>query len=98
MNHPGLDFLRWLYPSGPWALTAIDQNQQIPTKTSTFRPESTESMLSWIHENNSQQWNIYYHVNRVRRDIRKKAEREDIAEMCFLHVDVDPRVNADLKA
>lgn len=92
MSHPGLDFLRWLYPSGPWVLTAIDQNQQLPTRTRTFRPETSDDLVRWVDEQNGQQWNIYYSVNRPKRDVSKKTEREDIAAMCFLHVDVDPRV------
>ena len=91
MNSQGLEFLRWLYPTGPWMLTAIDQNQQEPTRTRTFRPGREQEMLSWIREQNEANWNIYYSVNRPTRDMTKKAEREDIAEMCFLHVDIDPR-------
>lgn len=92
MTHAGLDFLRWLYPTGPWVLTAIDQNQQLPTRTATFHPNSTHELLEWVRSNNSEQWNIYYSVNKLVRDVDKKAKREDIAAMCFLHVDIDPRV------
>lgn len=87
-----LKFLQWLYPSGPWMLTAIDQNQQEPTRTRTFRPGAEQGMLAWVKEQNENHWNVYYSVNRPVRDMSKKAEREDIAEMAFLHVDVDPRV------
>lgn len=94
MNAPEiLKFLQWLYPSGPWVLTSIDQNQQLPISTATFRPETVKEMLLWVKTNNEKQWNVYYHVNKVTHDLSKKAERTDIAEMAFLHVDVDPRVN-----
>lgn len=92
MSDTRIAFLRWLYPQGPWALTAIyqDQNQTCPTRT--FRPGQEEALVEWVEEHNQKAWNIYYHVNKPTRDISKKAEREDIAAMCFLHVDVDPRV------
>lgn len=97
MTHAGLEFLRWLYPSGPWMLTAIDQNQQEPTRTRTFRPGAEHLLLSWIEDQNKAHWNIYYSVNRPVRDMDKKANREDIAEMGFLHVDVDPRAGEKLE-
>lgn len=92
-----LRFLTWLYPSGPWLLTAIDQNQVLPTRSATFRPESQGEMIDWIQTANSGQWNIYYSLNEPTHDMTKKAERDDIARMNFLHVDVDPRVGEKLE-
>lgn len=92
----GLRFLRWLYPQGPWVMTAIYQDQDRPTRTDTFRPGDEERYDRWLSLNNTSQYNVYYHVNRVTHDVVKKAEREDIAAMTFLHVDVDPRTGEPL--
>ena len=41
--------------------------------------------------------NLYFHVNPPLRDITKKAEREDIKEVAWLHVDIDPRAGEDIE-
>ena len=47
-------------------------------------------MSQWIERFNGKR-NIYYHVNPPVRRLEKKAEREDIKEVAWLHVDIDPR-------
>lgn len=94
----GLRFLRWLYPQGPWAMTAIFQDQDRPIETITFRPGKEEAFGKWLADRNTAQWNVYYSVNLVTHDIDKKAKREDIAQMTSLHVDVDPRTGESLES
>lgn len=90
----GLDFLRWLYPNGPWLMTAIN-TEQTETPSRTFHPGQEDQFAQWLERNYDR--NIYYSVNRPLRDMSKKAERVDIAEMGFLHVDVDPRTNENFE-
>lgn len=93
-----LQFLKWLYPQGPWALTLIHEDRKQPTRTRTFYPRDESNLNAWIEEHNHKEhWNVYYHVNKPTHDVSKKAEREEIAEMRFLHVDVDPRVGEKLE-
>lgn len=86
-----LAFLQLLYPGGPWVLTAIDPEPPNKTNTQTFREDSVGALESWLRRFATH--NIYYSVNKLLSDANKKAAREDIDSVCYLHVDVDPRVN-----
>jgi hypothetical protein len=88
------DWLRWLYPAGPWVLTAIEPDRR-GIETATFRPETEAEMFTWL-ANHGRDRNLYYHLNRPMRDLTKKAERADLAAVHFLHVDIDPRAGEDL--
>lgn len=89
-----IDFLlRWT-PEGPWALTAIRPDRKA-IDTRTFYPKDEHAARKWLHEYNGHR-NIYFHVNPPMRDITKKAEREDIKSVDWLHVDIDPRAGEDL--
>lgn len=93
-NNEAVAFLlRWA-PEGPWVLTAINVDKK-GTSTDTFVPEDTSRLLKWLKQHNGQD-NIYFHVNPTKTAMRKKASREDIAAMAWLHVDVDPRQGEDL--
>ncbi len=85
--------LQWA-PEGPWVLTAIRTNKGGIT-TATFRPETLEGLHKWLDEYNGKR-NIYFHVNSSMRDLIKKAGREDIKSVDWLHVDIDPRAREDL--
>lgn len=86
-----LEFLRRLYPEGPWHLTWIDpKDRSIGSRH--FGPGEVEAMRRWIEGHNTKTLNIYYSLNLPIREKHWKLEREDIAEMRFVHVDVDPRV------
>ena len=87
-----VDFLQRFAPAGPWALTAIVPDGK--TFTQIFRPAQLDSMREWIDAHQGQR-NIYFHVNPVSRDINKKAEKTDIRELAWLHVDIDPRPGED---
>jgi hypothetical protein len=85
-----IKFLQMFEPEGPWVLTAIPPHRK-GIKTSTFCPSSIDVLRGWLAERNGSA-NLYFHVNRPLRHLDKKAERQDIKEVRWLHVDIDPRV------
>ena len=89
-----IEFLLLWEPDGPWALTAIAPDKK-SIITRTFYKKDLPQLEEWLKENNGKR-NIYFHVNRLLTDIRSKAQREDVAEVTWLHVDIDPRVGEDL--
>ena len=93
-NDAAIAFLREFEPLGPWVLTAIRPDRK-GTETRTFYPDALDPLVEWLNSRNGNR-NIYFHVNRPIRDLTKKAEREDIKEVRWLHVDIDPRVGEPL--
>ena len=89
-------FLATVYPDGPWALTAINPDRK-GVETQTFYPQDAAMLDRWLTHHNGRS-NLYWHVNPVLRPITKKAERTDIKEVAYLHVDVDPAEGKDLTA
>lgn len=90
-----IDFLKKLYPNGPWVLTAINTDRKA-IQTVTFHAENEKDAFSWIEKYQNDR-NIYYHLNKVNKDLFKKAEREDIESVHYLHVDIDPRPGEDIE-
>ena len=88
-----IDFLKQWEPEGPWVLSAIAVDQK-DIKTATFYPGGKKAK-KWLDKYNGK-WNLYFHVNRPMRDLEKKAERQDIKEITWLHIDIDPRAGEDL--
>lgn len=95
-NKAALEFLQRVYPEGPWVLTAIRLDRKA-IETRTFYPSNQAELQAWLKTYNGER-NIYWSVNPTIRAVSKKAEREDIKEVCLLHVDVDPRAGEDLEA
>lgn len=94
-----LDFLRNMYPKGPWCLTAInpDQDNNAPrTETDTFGPNTEEECVAFV-ERHMGKWNLYFTVNPIAKVMKKKPERTDIKSLAYLHVDVDPRYGEKLE-
>lgn len=87
-------FLQWLRPEGPWVLTAIPPEGG-RTDTATFTDVAEAE--KWL-SSRSGKLNLYFSVNPLRAATDKKAKKEDVAELAFLHVDVDPRKGEDLKS
>jgi hypothetical protein len=88
-------FLKQVYPEGPWCVTALDPETNRAPETRTFYPITEASLLAWLTAYNGSR-NLYWHVNPVRKAQTKKASREDIEAVCYLHVDVDPGAGQDL--
>jgi len=87
-----LRFLDWARPGGPWVLTAIPPEGG-RTETQTFT--SLDAAGKWMDGHQGKR-NLYWMVNPTRGAVDKKAKKEDVAELAFLHVDVDPRKGEDL--
>lgn len=82
------DFMKLMHPEGPWCMTAISLDRT-GTETRTFFPDNEDQMQSWLDQYNGQR-NLYFHVNSVKGNLTKKAKRENIKQVDYLHVDVDP--------
>lgn len=93
-NNAALEFLRLFEPEGPWILTAIRPDPKV-IQTRTFWPGDDSALRGWLNDHNGTS-NLYFHVNRPSRDLNKKAERKDIKEIRWLHVDIDPRAGEDI--
>lgn len=93
-NQAAIDFLLRVYPEGPWLLTAI-QTDRKAISTETFFPATVKDLEAWLGRFNGVR-NIYWSVNPPMQALNKKAEREDIRSVNYLHVDVDPRAGEDL--
>ncbi len=92
-----LRFLRILYPTGPWMLTAISvDKKQIDART--FSSDESDEVLSWLHLHEKR--NLYYSVNQpvIAAYEKKKLSKAEVLSAHFLHVDVDPRVGEDVAA
>ncbi len=91
-----LDFLRRWEPGGPWTLTVIyPDRKQIETRS--FAADTENDLEEWLSQHDGQ-GNLYFAANPVPGDTRKKAAREDVIAMKWLHVDIDPRTGEDLEA
>lgn len=87
-----LDFLNKFKPEGGWLLTSI-----IPDGKATSRFfRSTKGLPEWVDKRQGKE-NIYFHVNQVKGELSRKASKEDILAMCWLHVDIDPQKNEEPK-
>lgn len=90
-----ISFLRRWAPEGPWALSAIDPDTR-KIETRTFYPETEDHCRQFLDK-----WvgsrNLYFHVNAVRGELSKKAQREDIESVGWFHVDIDPRAGEDIE-
>ena len=95
-DNAAFEFLTLACPDGPWALTAIRIDRKA-IDTKTFWPHQPNELADWLTRYNGDR-NIYWSVNPPIKEITKKAEREDIKEVAFLHVDIDPRVGEDAEA
>lgn len=90
-----LEFLEWLYPQGPWLLTAIPFNRIAPFPTRKFSgPSQRKDVLIWLLANEAH--NLYYNVNEpVESCVSKKSEKKEIARVHFLQIDMDVRKSGE---
>lgn len=89
-----VSFLQRWCPEGPWALTSIPLSKK-DISAAFFRPGQERELLAWL-EKYGAKTNCYFSVNPVLREFRVKCEREDVAALDWLHVDVDPRPGEDI--
>jgi hypothetical protein len=85
-----VDFLKCILPNGPWTLTAIIPDGQ--TETQTFDPATEGEARAFISQHNGAR-NLYYSANEPKRALSKKAAKDDIKTIHFLHLDADPRTD-----
>lgn len=91
-----LEFLGLFHPSDPWALTAI-QVDRFAIDTAVFNPtQGANEAREWLHRTAAPR-NVYFHVNRVRVDLDRKAKKSDVEAVTYFHVDVDPEPGKDLE-
>jgi hypothetical protein len=91
-----IDFLRRMHPGRRWVLTSISLNKRAVV-TATFSEAKEAECRRWLEAQGAAS-NLYFSTNEVSRDVGKKAERADIANVHYLHVDVDPRAGEDVGA
>jgi len=96
VNTP-VEFLRLIYPAGPWAVQCFDPEGK-PPHTKVFGPTTEAECADYITRANTAGWNVYYHVSEPRPDIQKKATKEDILKVHFLWADLDPRAGESLSS
>jgi hypothetical protein len=95
-NAAAIAFLKLMHGTGPYVLTAIrPDSKAIVTKT--FYLSTVPDLEAFLETHNGVS-NIYFSINPPLRDLTKKAEREDIKEVAYLHVDLDPRAGEDVEA
>lgn len=99
-----VDFLQELLPETLRAISAI-WPKGIPGRpksmpeilTRVFRPDEAEACKAWVERMNNMGFNIYFNPNPPRTKKGKKPNKEDIAEVRYLFVDVDPRAGESLQ-
>jgi len=89
-----IEFLREWEPEGPWLLVSIVPDGKPTAKR--FMPAEEEPCMDWIEARQGRE-NIYFHVNRVAGTYKKhkKAEKDNIGLVRWLHIDIDPEAGKD---
>jgi hypothetical protein len=90
-----VEFLQQFHPAGYWVLTAIRVDRK-GIETVTFTPDQVADTQEWLDQRTGKA-NIYFSVNQPHRPVSKKATRDDIATVNWLHVDVDARAGEPLE-
>ncbi len=67
-----------------------------PIISFTFDPRTEQPALAEFIRKQDGLRNVYFGPNPVRGRLTKKATKDDIAELRFVYVDIDPRAGADL--
>jgi hypothetical protein len=90
-----VEFLRKFHGICPVVLTSIVPDGVTTTDTFMNNPAENKRMRAWIEARQGQE-NIYHGVNPpIMAPLKKKATKEDIGWVRWLHCDVDPRVGED---
>lgn len=91
-----LRFMKFLYPRGPWMLTAISPDKKF-IEARTFQSTEEEDFLAWLNLHAKK--NLYYSVNEPMPGAfeKKKLSKSDVSKANFVHVDLDPHVGEDVE-
>jgi len=89
-------FLREVHAGRTVHLTAIHPADGI-LPAGSFAADNTDGMRRWIDQHQGIA-NVYWSVNPLRRAPFKKAKKEDVARMAFVHVDLDPQAGETTEA
>jgi hypothetical protein len=84
-----IEFLKRFHPEGFWVLTAIQVDRK-GIETVTFTPDQADKAKKWLNQRAGKA-NLYFMVNQPGRRLTKKATRDDIVSVGWLHVDIDGR-------
>jgi len=82
-----VEFLKRFHPDRPWILTAIPSSQK-GIETRAFLPGQEEEAEAWIEKNNGTK-NLYFSVAEVIEPEDNKASLKNVANVHWLHVDID---------
>ena len=93
MLEDAIAFLSLVRPEGYIALTAIPPERG-PTHTETFAPGEGDAALHWLERHSAAGRNLYWTVNPTRERINSKASKQDIENLDWIHVDIDPDIKA----
>lgn len=86
-----------LHPAGALLLVWIDpmkkRGEPGQTGADTFQmPDELEAAATWAADHNNRRRNVYWTVNQVRRPMRKKPSKTDMASGIMVWSDADPKV------
>lgn len=101
-----VEFLRWLRPGGPWDLVSIVPDGAPKTlRSHSFLPGHEIELAEWVVAHNTAERlkdgspgrrNLYYHVNPLVPGFNgPRPKRINMAQVEFVHVDLDPRAKED---
>lgn len=93
-----VEFLKLLYPDGPWVLTAINKGKgrNGTVRGAAFHPGGELEMRAWIDDFNGS-WNIYYSANEVIDPNVAKSSKNNIRAVHYFYVDLDPEAGENLE-
>src|SRR5690242_9365772 len=87
-RHAASMFLKLLRPKGPVLMLALpaDRGTEKPQAQTCTSPEECDNFIDHFNCNDGYNLGIFYHVN-IARKLEKKATKEDIEYVEYLHVD-----------
>jgi hypothetical protein len=93
-----LAFLRWLTPSGPYSVGAIDSDDA-SHGLSWLTTDDLSVVEAFVRENDARKWNLYYQIGTCRPDLgAQRAAKQHVVVVNALHADMDPPTVPDLNA
>src|SRR6516162_4524202 len=85
-----ISFLQMVHPEGLWVLVAIWYPPELDGKskieTRTFGPDKIGACKYWLKEHHKLKHELYWTVNRIAKEVRKKPDREEFVSIPYLHL------------